>query len=95
MGIDLSRFKVVHGDKVFNAIALMEVQMPENVEWDKRDIVLKPKFIDILAINEDGNIISIHDEAWTFQFIPIVGKKPGGSRIQNKWVRMSECFILT
>lgn len=74
MGIDLSRFKVVHGDKVFNAIALMEVQMTENVEWDKRDIVLKPKFIDILAINEDGNIISIHDEAWTFQFIPIVGK---------------------
>ena len=55
MGIDLSRFKVVHGDKVFNAIALMEVHMPENVEWDKRDIVLKPKFIDILAINEDGN----------------------------------------
>lgn len=74
MGIDLSRFKVVHGDKVFNAIALMEVHMPENVERDKRDIVLKPKFIDVLAINEDGNIISIHDEAWTFQFIPIVGK---------------------
>lgn len=41
---------------------------------DLRDIVLKPKFIDMLAINEDGNIISIHDEAWTFQFIPIVGK---------------------
>lgn len=74
MGIDLSRFKVVHGDKVFNAIALMKVHMPENVEPDKRDIVLKPKFIDILAINEDGNIISIRDEAWTFQFIPIVGK---------------------
>lgn len=95
MGIDLSRFKVVHGDKVFNAIALMEVHMPENVEWDKRDIVLKPKFIDVLAINEDGNIISIQDEAWTFQFIPIVGKWPGGSRTQSKWVRMSECFILT
>ena len=98
MGIDLSRFKVVHGDKVFNAIALMEVYMPENVEWDKRDIVLKPKFIDVLAINEDGNIISIHDEAWTFQFIPIVGgggKYPGGSRTQSKWVSMSECFILT
>ncbi|MFR6182558.1 MAG: hypothetical protein ACLUI8_04550 [Acutalibacteraceae bacterium] len=45
MGIDLSRFKVVHGDKVFNAIALMEVQMPENVEWDKRDIVLKPNLL--------------------------------------------------
>lgn len=74
IGIDLSRFKVVHGDKVLNAIALMEVRMSENTEWDKRDIVLKPKFIDVLAINEDGNIISIYDEAWTFQSIPIVGK---------------------
>lgn len=90
MGIDLSRFKVVHGDKVFNAIALMEVHMPENVEWDKRDIVLKPKFIDILAINEDGNIISIHDEAWTFQFIPLrgnsqaaAGHKISGSECQS------------
>lgn len=45
MGIDLSRFKVVHGDKVFNAIALMEVHMSENAEWDKRDIVLKPKLL--------------------------------------------------
>lgn len=74
MGIDLSRFKVVYRDKVFNAIALMNVLMPENVEWDKRDIVLKPRFIEILVINEDGNIISIHDEAWTFQFIPIARK---------------------
>lgn len=74
MGIDLSRFKVVYGNKVLNAIALMEVHMPENVEWDKRDIILKPKFIEILAINEDGNIVSIRDEAWMFQFIPIVNK---------------------
>lgn len=88
MGIDLSRFKVVHGDKVFNAIALMEVHMPENVEWDKRDMVLKPKFIDILAINEDGNIISIHDEAWTFQFIPIVGNNQAAA---GHKVSGSEC----
>lgn len=72
MGIDLSRFKVIHGNKVLNAIALMEVHMPDDMQWDKRKTVEKPKFIDVLAINEDGNIVSIHDEAWTFQFIPIV-----------------------
>lgn len=72
MGIDLSRFKVIHGNKVLNAIALMEVHMPDDMQWDKREIVEKPKFIDVLAINEDGNIVSISDEAWTFQFIPIV-----------------------
>lgn len=73
MGIDLSRFKVVHGEKVLNVVALMEVYFDER-SFDKRETIEKPKFIDILAINEDGNIISIHDEAWTFQFIPIIAK---------------------
>lgn len=74
MGINLSRFKVVYKEKVLNAIALMEADIPENADWDNRDIVLRPKFIEILAINEDGNIVSIRDEAWMFQFIPIVNK---------------------
>ena len=72
MEIDLSRFKVVHGDKVLNAVALMEVRMPEGISWDDRKTVESPKILDILAINEDGNLVSIMDEAWTFQFLPII-----------------------
>lgn len=72
MGIDISRFKVIHGDKVLNAISLMEARMPEDVNWNDRDTIIKPKTIEVLVINEDGNIISIMDEAWTFQFIPII-----------------------
>lgn len=72
MIIDLSRFKVVHGDKILNAIALMEVSMPEGVNWEARETVVKPNMLDILAINEDGNIVSIMDEAWRFQFLPII-----------------------
>ena len=73
MGIDLSRFKVVHGETVLNAIALMAVQMPDNdMDYKNRATVVKPKFIDVLAINEDGNIVSIQDEAWRFQFIPVI-----------------------
>lgn len=71
MGIDLSRFKVIHGDKVLNAVALMEVRMPEGT-WENRETIIKPKTLEILAINEDGNIVSIMDEAWMFQFLPIV-----------------------
>ena len=72
MGIDISRFKVVHGDKILNAIALMEVSMPEGVNWEARETVVKPNMLDILAINEDGNIVSIMDEAWRFQFLTII-----------------------
>lgn len=72
MWTDLSRFKVIHGDKVLNAVALAEIRMPEGMSWEDRDTIIKPKTIDVLAINEDGNLVSIMDEAWTFQFLPIV-----------------------
>lgn len=68
MGIDLSRFKVVYGDKVLKALSLQGVIYEEGIDWNA--IFKKPKFIEILAINEDGNIIAIRDEAWMFQFIP-------------------------
>ena len=72
MGIDISRFKVVHGDKVLNAVALMDVRMPDDINWEERDTVINPNMIDVFAINEDGNIVSIMDETWTFQFLPII-----------------------
>lgn len=76
MTIDLSRFKVIHGERVLNAVALIDARMKEDVphDYEHRETVMKPKRIDVLAINEDGNLVSIADEAWTFQFIPIVGK---------------------
>lgn len=73
MGIDLSRFKVIHGEKVLNAVALMEVRF-NNMDYNERKTIETPDFIEVLAINENGNIVSIHDEAWTFQFVPIITK---------------------
>lgn len=70
MLIDLSRFKVIYGDRVLNALSLMMVRMPKDMEQGERSTVEKPEFIEILAINEDGNIVSIQDESWRFQFIP-------------------------
>ena len=70
MAIDLSGFKVVYGEKVFKALALMEIHFGENVNYEA--IHKKPKIIEILIINEDGNIEILRDEAWMFQFIPIV-----------------------
>ncbi|MRM91401.1 hypothetical protein EAI28_24170 [Faecalicatena contorta] len=72
MWTDLSRFKVIHGGKVLNAVALAEIRMPEGMGWEDRETIVKPKKIDVLVINEDGNLVSIMDEAWMFQFLPIV-----------------------
>ena len=72
MEIDLSRFKVIHGEKVLNAVALMRVWMPDDMDYKDRATVVKPKFIEVLAINEDGNIVSIMDETWRFQLNPVI-----------------------
>lgn len=69
MGIDMSMYKVIHSDKVYNAIAIGMIDMPDLKEG-KAEIARKPKFLEVFVINEDGNVMSIYDEAWTFQFIP-------------------------
>lgn len=74
MWISLSGFKVIHSGIILNAMALKNVKMREGMDADNREIMEKPVFIEVLAINEDGNIVSIKDEAWTFQFLPIVTK---------------------
>ena len=43
MWTDLSRFKVIHGDKVLNAVAIAEIRMPEGMDWEDRDTIIKPK----------------------------------------------------
>lgn len=71
MNIDLTRFKVVYGEKVLNALSLIEIFFPENVDYEATH--KKPRFIEIIVINEDGNIEALKDEAWRFRFIPILG----------------------
>ena len=76
MNIDLSRFKVVYGKRVLNAIALQDIifgdkDYPVCGETSAK----KPKFLSIVALNEDGNIVVINDEAWRFQFLPITKKE--------------------
>lgn len=43
MWTDLSRFKVIHGGKVLNAVAIAEIRMPEGMDWEDRDTIIKPK----------------------------------------------------
>jgi len=72
MEINLNRFKVIHDDKVLNAIALMGVEISDIENWEYRDTIERPKIIDVLAVDEDGKLVSIMDKAWTFQFLPII-----------------------
>jgi hypothetical protein len=72
MNVDLSRFKVIYDEKVLNAVSLQEVVFSDYVDWD--DVYKIPKLIEIIAINEDGNIQVLRDKTWKFQFIPILSE---------------------
>lgn len=74
MPTELSGFKVVYKERVLRAVCLDAIDFGEDwpPEIGKVDV---PKFITIIAINEDGNIVVIRDEAWMFQFIPVVERR--------------------
>lgn len=74
MLLDLSRFKVIYGNKVLNAVALDGVDLEDITPETDAKCVLQTKFISLFAINEDGNMVLIRDEAWRFQFVPIINR---------------------
>ena len=72
MNVDLSKFKVIYDEQVLNAVSLQEIVFSDYVDCD--DVYKIPKLIEIIAINEDGNIQVLRDKTWKFQFIPILSK---------------------
>ena len=73
MFVSLNGYKVIYADKVLNALELLEMRKnaPEK-HGERGDLISKPDSIAVLAINSDGNLIIVDDEAWRFQFIPRV-----------------------
>jgi hypothetical protein len=65
MGIDMSNFKVIYNDQVFNAVSVIPT-----VDFNpEKQRFAKPKFIDLWFVNEDGELTVIQDEAWKFKFV--------------------------
>lgn len=72
MDFDVSRFKVVYKERVLNAISARAIFA--DGEYPQPGKTVKPKELEVCAVNEDGNIVCIVDEAWMFQFVPIIQK---------------------
>ena len=75
--ISLKGYKVIYNKQVLNAISVLEWDYPEDVYHDTTGY-RKLKFLTILVVDTNGNLKTIHDEAWCFQFVPIVTKECEG-----------------
>ncbi|EPR12482.1 hypothetical protein [Ruminiclostridium papyrosolvens] len=64
MGIDMTDFKMIYQEQVFNVVNII----PE-FEGHQEDAFRKPKFINAVYVDENGEIRSVHDEAWCFKFV--------------------------
>jgi hypothetical protein len=74
VNIDLSRFKVIYGDKVLKAVALTCFEHKEN--FDIATVGYRSfAMLAVLVIDDNGNLKEIYDEAWMFQFIPIITRE--------------------
>lgn len=72
MEFDVSRFKIVYKERVLSAVHASAIFA--DGEYPQPGKAVKPKELEVYAINEDGNVVCIVDEAWMFQFVPIIQK---------------------
>ena len=72
MELDVSRFKVVYKERVLNAISARMIFSKDN--YPEPGKTVKPMELEVVAINEDGNVVVVTDEAWMFQFVPVIQK---------------------
>lgn len=64
MGIDMSSYKMIYKDIVFSVVTVMPFMESETV-----DSPLKVKRIEVIFVNEDGELGVIEDERSAFKFV--------------------------
>lgn len=66
--MNMESFKVIYKERVINPI---EVHTDFSCNEFKNDIrgIVKPKFLDMTFVDEDGEIATVHDETFMFKFV--------------------------
>lgn len=62
----MSDYDVIYNERVYKCIN-MNVCFDKPSEEEKS--IHKPKFLDVVCIGQDGEVIAIHDETFMFRFI--------------------------
>ena len=65
MGIDMSNYKMIYKDQVFNVLHIMPTVDFSNENNQPN----KVKFINATVINENGELAIVDDEACMFKFV--------------------------
>lgn len=72
--IDLSKFKVIYKEAVLRAVALVECVHKQETDFEEVGYS-SFRFLRVLVVDTNGNLKEIYDEAWMFQFVPVISEK--------------------
>ena len=72
MLVDVQNYKVVYDGRVLRALQA-DLIFAEDLNGDED--YFRPKFLVVTYIDENLNIALMRDEAWRFQFVPILEEK--------------------
>lgn len=64
MELNVENYKVIYRDIVYNPLSIRPI-----FDYKENEKEQKIKFIQMLYINEDGELRSVEDEAWCFKFV--------------------------
>lgn len=64
MELNVENYKVIYCDIVYNPLSIRPI-----FDYKENEKEQKIKFIQMLYINEDGELRSVEDEAWCFKFV--------------------------
>lgn len=64
MGIDMSNYKMIYKEQVFNVVGVIPTLYTESANEAP-----KIRFIEASYIDENGELRIVRDEAWCFKFV--------------------------
>lgn len=64
MGIDMSNYKMIYNEQVFNVVSIMPT-----IDFENGNQINKVKFIEAMYIDENGELKIVKGEAFMFQFV--------------------------
>ena len=65
--MDVTGFDMIYKERVYKCIDMMPVFNGQPIDESQPSV--KPKFINVCCIDEDGEVVCFYDETFMFRFI--------------------------
>lgn len=69
MVIDLKGMCVIYKENIYRALAILKYLINGDEDRERKSTNVKIKYMTVMVLNEDAQVMILEDEAWMFQFL--------------------------